>query len=348
MNTPLRVALTYNVKRFSTGEFVPVDYYSEYDSQKSIDAIRSALIENGCSVTLVEADGRLLDRFTANRDFDIIFNIAEGTNGVSREAQVPAILDYLNTPYTGSGVLTLTLALNKALSKMVFKYHGLPTPNFQLFKSPSDAIDSHLRYPLIVKPNREGSSKGLTVTSVVHDEKGLRSEVDRISTLYEQEALVEEYIEGRELTIGILGNDELEVLPALEIDFSSCKASGEFFYSWKMKEYQGDKGMGLTPTLQCPARLNDDIAKRVSQVARGAYRALGCLDFSRVDIRLGEDGIPYILEVNPLPGLDPKESNLTFITKSCGMEYDELINTILTNALKRYGHKLVHLCAERG
>lgn len=332
----LNVALAYNLKKKAGDKFLPEDYYSEFDSQKSVDAIARALTQNGCVVTPVEADEGLLDFFKENNDFDIVFNIAEGIRGTSREAQVPAVLDFLGIPYTGSGILTLALSLHKAMSKAIFKFNGLPTPNFQLFKSPDEIIDGTLKYPIIVKPNREGSSKGLTASSVVYTEKRLREELDRVITLYEQEALAEEFIEGKEITVGVLGSDEQQALPALEIDFSSCGKSGEFFYSWRMKEYQGDEGKYLTPAFHCPARVNGAEAERIAQAACGAHKALGCLDFSRVDMRLSEDGIPYILEVNPLPGIDPDESNLTYIAKSCGIGYNELINIILTNALKRY------------
>jgi D-alanine-D-alanine ligase len=160
---------------------------------------------------------------------------------------------------------------------------------------------------------------------------------------------VEEFIEGKELTVALLGNGEhLRVLPVMEVDFSSCKKSGEYFYSWRMKEFQGDEALHLVPTFYCPGRLDRETALKVQNAAKKAHIALDCKDFSRVDIRLGEkDNIPYVLEVNPLPGLDPEESNLTFITKTCGIEYVDLINGIVEDALKRYASDKDKLKTER-
>ncbi|MBM3254515.1 MAG: ATP-grasp domain-containing protein, partial [Candidatus Omnitrophica bacterium] len=165
--------------------------------------------------------------------------------------------------------------------------------------------------------------------------KRLYEEIEKTFMLYSQEVLVEEFIEGRELTVGILGNENPTVLPILEVDFTNCRESGEFFYSWRMKEYQGDESLHLVPEFFCPARLEEDTTKVVKEIALKAYRALGCFDLSRVDIRLGYDNIPYVLEINPLPGLDPDESNLTFMTNAANIPYRDLINGILRNAQER-------------
>jgi D-alanine-D-alanine ligase len=171
---------------------------------------------------------------------------------------------------------------------------------------------------------------------VVNNEDGLYRQVSQTLYAYLQEVLVEEFIEGRELTVGILANGNVMVLPILEIDFSDCAKSGEFFYSWRMKEFQGNNEMGLAPKFYCPARLSEELTKRVKETALKAHKALGCLDISRTDIRLGNDNIPYVLEVNPLPGLDPDESNFPMIAKAYKMEYRNLIKTILKSALERY------------
>ena len=153
--------------------------------------------------------------------------------------------------------------------------------------------------------------------------------------LYKQEALVEEFIDGKELTVGILENGKTTVLPILEIDFSSCKNSGEYFYSWRMKEFQGNKEMGLEPTFHCPARLDKETEERVKEASLRTHRALGCFDISRTDIRLSHDNIPYVLEINPLPGLDPKESNFPIMAYAAGMKYEDLIEAILMSASER-------------
>jgi D-alanine-D-alanine ligase len=147
--------------------------------------------------------------------------------------------------------------------------------------------------------------------------------------------IAEEFIDGKELTVGILENGKTTILPILEIDFSGCKKSGEYFYSWRMKEYQGNAELGLVPTLHCPARLAPDIEELVRDTALKTHRAVGCLDISRTDIRLSKENIPYVLEINPLPGLNPTESNFPIMAYAAGMKYEDLIEAILISASER-------------
>ena len=332
MKTPLKIALIHNGKPASKDPKLPADYYSECDSPKTIRAITGAIEKGGHTVLPVEAD-RELAVWLLKNPVDLAFNIAEGFEGDAREARVPALLEMLGIPYTGSGVLALALALDKARSKQIFRAAGIPTPNFQLFAHADDPVDPKLQYPLIVKPNSEGSAKGISAASVVANEPALRAQIRHVMDGYSQEALVEEYIEGTELTVGILGADD--ILPVLEIDFKNCAASGEFFYSWRMKEYQGNKEMHLDPQFWCPARLSPAVTQAVQSVAWKAARALGTRDISRVDIRLSTDGIPYVLEVNPLPGMDPDESNLPVMTKAAGIPYESFILRLVNLAADR-------------
>lgn len=329
---PLKVALIHNLKPTVKPEDFPPDYYSECDAQKTVDAIAMALASAGHTVLPVEAD-KSLPQWLKENPVDLAFNIAEGFHGEGREARVPALLDLLEIPCTGSGILTLALAMDKAKSKQIFRYAGIPTPNFQLYTQPDDPTDKRLHFPLIVKPNREGSAKGIWASSVVRDEAALKRQVGKVMTLYGQEVLVEEFIEGTELTVGILGQDEL--LPILEIDFEPCGPSGEFFYSWRMKEFQGNRDLHLAPRFVCPARLSVEATQAVKQVALKAAKALGCRDLARVDIRLSSEGIPYVLEVNPLPGLDPEESNLPLMAQAAGLSYEAFIQRILELAIER-------------
>jgi len=318
---------------------VPLDFYSECDSPGTIEAITNALRVGGHEVCLVEADPALPHWFLTH-PVDLVFNIAEGARGAHRESQVPAILESLQIPFTGSGSLTLALALDKARTKQVLAYEGLPTPAWQLFETLDERLEPRLAFPLIVKPNCEGSAKGILRESVVWEEAALRRQVRRILEYYRQPALVEEFIEGTELTVGILDNDEeARALPILEIDFSGCQTSGEFFYSWRMKEYQGNAALGLAPAFYCPARLDPALTARVQTVALRAHRALGCWDLSRTDIRLHRDGTPFVLEVNPLPGLNPLESNFPLMTTAAGMTYPSLINHLVELALARVPHQ---------
>lgn len=328
----LRIALIHNLKPAEKPTDLPMDYYSECDSLKTVAAIAKALGSAGHTVLLAEAN-RALPQWLTTHPVDLAFNIAEGFHGEARESRVPALLDLMEIPYTGSGVCALALALDKAKSKQIFSHVGIPTPRFQLFLKPDDEIDKRLHFPLIVKPNREGSGKGIWADSVVMNEQALKAQVEKVFRLYAQEVLVEEYIEGMELTVAILGADE--ALPILEIDFSECTASGESFYSWRMKEFQGNQELHLTPRFWCPARLAPTVAAGCQAVAGKAAKALGTRDVVRVDIRLSSDGIPYVLEVNPLPGLDPEESNLPLMAQAAGISYEELLKRIVHCAVAR-------------
>ena len=319
----------------SEGIAVPIDFYSEFDSPKTIASIAEAIRAGGHRVHLVEAD-RALPTWFLTHQVDLVFNIAEGTHGQHRESHIPAVLEALGVPFTGSNSLTLALALDKTKTKQLLASEGVPTPAWQLFHTPGDPLDPGLRFPLIIKPNREGSAKGISKDSVVHNESALRAQVRRIRQLYHQEALAEEFIEGTELTVGVLGNDDAQALPILGIDFSACARSGESFYSWKMKEYQGNEEMGLTPTFHCPARLDARTTAAVQRVALQAHQALRCCELSRTDIRLSREGVPCVLEINPLPGLDPLESNFPVMTNAAGIAYPVLINRLIDLAVTRY------------
>ncbi|MCK9432035.1 MAG: ATP-grasp domain-containing protein [Candidatus Omnitrophica bacterium] len=329
----MRVALTYNLKK--KDPLKPADYFSECDSEETINSVAAALRTKGHSVEAIDLEYPALFSYFRQNRVDMVFNIAEGKHGRFRESEVPALLDYLNIPHTGSNMFSLALALNKTLTKKILKAENIPTPNFQLFVKGNEILDPGLKFPLIVKPNCEGSAKGINKTNVVDNPEDLKLRVKKCIDLYQQEALVEEFIEGKELTVGILENGKTRVLPILEIDFSNCKQSGEYFYSWKMKEFQGNRELGLVPEFHCPARLDKETEEKVKDVALRTHRAVGCLDISRTDIRLNKFNVPYVLEINPLPGLDPKESNFPLMAYAAGMKYEDLIEAILLSASER-------------
>jgi D-alanine-D-alanine ligase len=329
----VKIALTYNLKK--NDENKPADYFSECDSEETINAIVAALKVRGHNVEPIDVEyPKLVSYFRKNR-VDMVFNIAEGIKGKFRESEVPAILDYLDIPYTGSNSFSLALALNKSLTKKILKAENIPTPDFQTFIRGDEELRPELKFPLIVKPNREGSAKGIDKTNVVRTRSELYEKIREVITVYRQEALVEEFIEGRELTVGILENGKVSILPVLEIDFSNCRNSGEYFYSWKMKEFQGNAEMGLTPVFHCPAKLSAETEKKVKEVALKTHRAVGCFDLSRTDIRLDKLNTPYVLEINPLPGLNPKDSNFPAMAYAAGMKYEDLIEAILLSASER-------------
>ena len=329
----MRVALTYNLKK--KDETKPADYFSECDSEETIKAIVSALENKGHVVEAIDVEYPHLFSYFRKTSVDMVFNIAEGRTGRFRESEVPAILDYLNIPYTGSSTFSLAVALNKALTKKILKAESIPTPAFQVFVKGSEGLDSNLKFPLIVKPNCEGSAKGISISNVVYTKEELFKKIKETIDSYRQEVLVEEFIEGKELTVGILENGKTTILPILEIDFSTCRDSGEYFYSWRMKEYQGNRELGLVPTFHCPARLDKHTEAKVKEIALKTHHAVGCFDISRTDIRLSHDGIPYVLEINPLPGLNPQESNFPVMAYAAGIKYEDLIEAILMSAYKR-------------
>ncbi len=325
--------MTYNLKRAGFAQDgLPVDVDSEFDSPKTIDRIVQGLKAGGHTVYLVEATHDF-PRWFLTHPVDMVFNIAEGIHGEHRESQVPAVLESLGVPFTGSNSVTLALALDKAKTKQILASEGIPTPAWQLFHSPTAALNPQLEFPLIVKPNREGSAKGIWRESVVGDEASLRCQIAHIYDRYQQEVLVEEFIQGLELTVGVLGDT---ALPVLEIDFSPCRASGEYFYSWRMKEFQGNAELALSPEFYCPARLDQKTAIRIQELTLRAHHALRCQDISRTDIRLRSDGIPFVLEVNPLPGLDPLDSNFPVMARAAGFSHERLIQRIVDLAICRF------------
>ncbi|MDD2679974.1 MAG: ATP-grasp domain-containing protein [Candidatus Omnitrophica bacterium] len=331
----MKIALTYNLKK--KDDTKPADYFSEYDSAETINAIVEAIRKKGHHVEAIDVEYPKLFSYFRENTVDMVFNIAEGQSGRFRESEVPAILDYLNIPYTGSNTFSLALALNKALTKKILKAENIPTPDFQVFSKGNEELDPALKFPLIVKPNCEGSAKGISKKNVVHNAADLFKRVRETLDIYRQEALVEEFIDGKELTVGILKNGKTRALPILEIDFSGCKNSGEYFYSWEMKEYQGNEQLGLVPVFHCPARLDKETEERVKEVALKTHQAVGCQDISRTDIRLDKFNTPYVLEINPLPGLDPKESNFPIMAYADGMQYEDLIEAIILSASERKG-----------
>ena len=323
---PIRVGFTYNVKRSHDG-----DDEAEWDPPETIISIANALARQGHIVVHLEATPDL-PRVLAEADVDLIFNIAEGVEGRNREAQVPALCELLGIPYTGSDSATLAIALDKALGKKVLLQHDILTPKFQLMESARERLSSDMKFPLIVKPNAEGSSKGIGATSVVDTEEELRAAVKTCVERYRQPALVEEYIKGREFTVGLLGDKRPRVLPPMEIRFK--KDTDRPVYDYGVKQEWEEHVY-----YECPARLTEAEQKAIEKIARATFWALDCRDVARVDMRMDADGRIYVLEVNPLPGLTPGYSDLVLIAQAIGMTYDQLIAEIMVGGLRRMRDK---------
>jgi D-alanine-D-alanine ligase len=348
----MHVALLANLKSNAPKlEKISNDSWDDLDSEETIDAISAALVSKGHQVTFLEADITIFDRLKEVKP-DICFNIAEGHFGDSREAQVPAILEMLRLPYTGSGVLTLALSLDKPMTKRVLSYHDLPTPAFQVFERLDETLDPTMEFPLFVKPSREGTGMGISAESIVYNTSQLMRQLRQLFERYDQPVLVERFIEGREVTVGLVGNlsspvawrlpdDEearrisrgLHFFPPLEIDMSRYPAEEAGIYTNRIKTIMAHEFHYL-----CPAPLSAELIDELNWLTAATFRITGCLDVARVDFRLdANDGDrPYILEINPLPGLNPEYSDLVIEANADGWDYETLINRILDEAVERY------------
>jgi D-alanine-D-alanine ligase len=322
--TSLRVGLTFNMKRIDP---TSNDAEAEFDSPGTIQAITSAIESYGHTVVPLEATSEL-PRIFATATPDVVFNIAEGMRGRGREAHVPALCELLGIPYSGSDATTLSLCLDKGLTKQILRAAGIETAEWQVMTTGREKLKP-LRYPVIVKPNAEGTSKGITSASVVSDEAAARAAARALIERYGQPALVEEYISGREFTVGLLGERRPKVLPIMEVVFVNPAAHPVYGFTEKQSD---------TPRVrfECPAKLTPLETKRIEKVVKDTFAALDCRDVSRVDLRMAPDGKVYVIEINPLPGLTPDFSDLCQIAKVAGMDYRTLIGEILAGSIKRH------------
>jgi D-alanine-D-alanine ligase len=332
----LNVGLMYNLGKYEQPEEgEPPDAHAELDSEQTVMAVASALASAGHQVIMIEGNEDAYLKLRQTRP-DIVFNVCEGLRGNSRESHVPALLEMLGIPYTGSGVLPLALALDKTAAKKMFLFHGVPTPAFRTI-APGEAVTwDGLRFPLFVKPALEGSSMGISPQSKVNTPAELEERVRYTHEWYHQPALIEEFIDGREFTVGLLGNETPLVFPIIEINYNLVPPEHGNVYSYLFKQQWDADDYYL-----CPAPVDAQTEALLKETAVNAFRALGCTDVGRVDIRLGTDGVPYVLEINPLPGLTPAFSDLCRQADKAGWTYAELINGILEAALYRHQSVLV-------
>jgi D-alanine-D-alanine ligase len=314
------------------------DIYAEWDEVDTILAVKDAIEENH-TVELIEADEFSYLKLMKYKP-DIVFNIAEGLLGTSREAVMPAMYEMLGMPYTGSDPLTLAICLNKARTKEILTYYSIPNPSFIV----TDTYDKHLfekmKYPFVVKPLHEGSSKGIMNSSFVANENDLKNEIERIKQNYNQSALIEEFLPGREFTIALLGNDgDLEVLPVVEFDLDLLPKGANKIYSYEAKWDWDTYDNPLHGIHICPAKIDDSLRKNIERIAKNTFNCLNCRDWCRIDIRLDSEGIPNVMELNPLPGIIPDpdaHSCFPSAARAKGLTYNQMINGVLNAAIKRY------------
>ena len=336
-----RVALVYNLIHLERLGSRPLDMLAEYDSEETIAALRTALEAGGHEVLPLEADETIMEQLCETQP-EIVFNIAEGLRGESREAHVPAICEMLGIHYTGSGPLALATCLNKARTKEVLLHHGIPTARFQVLPSADAPLSEALRYPLIVKLLHEGSSMGLSEASVVDDEAALRAQCTYLIETYQEPALVEEFIAGREFTVGLLGNPP-EVLPIIEVQFESPRGIVLFEVDLEVAVKMDSVHIDYShlPHIPyhslCPAPVDAALKARIEERAVAAFTALDCRDWGRMEMRLGLDDELYVLELNPIAGIDPSYW-LPWAAEVGGYSYHAFVNAILDHARRRNGH----------
>ncbi len=357
----MRVAVLANLKVNAPHyEGMPEDRWDDLDSAHTVEAIVEVLRNAGYEAEYFEASilppFNLVQRLTDFRP-DVCFNIAESHFGDAREAQIPAVLEMLQIPYTGSKPLTLALALDKPMTKRILHYHGLPTPEFQVFTHADDPIDAallnedgELRFPLFVKPSAEGTSMGIGADSIVRTVAELRERVTGHISRYHQPILVERFIKGREVLVGMVGNIEsaisehetlnglptsLTFMPILELDLKAYGADHPGVYTNEMKKMDTLDNYFY----QCPAKISPELEVELKALGAAVFRVTDCKDVARVDFRLDENDHfkPYILEVNPLPGLSPGYSDLCLQALGMGWDHAQLVNAILDAAIVRHG-----------
>lgn len=322
----LKVGIACNIKR-ERG----TDAEAEFDEPETVTAISNALKTRGHQTVVIEATEHFPQKIEGEKP-DIVFNIAEGKIGRNREAHVPAILEYYNVPYTGSDAATLSLALDKALTKQIVHNKGVQTPPYYVIKKGTLSLPAHIPYPVLVKPNAEGSSKGVTDNCVAENAASLKTLIARQMEVYKQDLLAEQYIDGREFTVGVIGNGEnLHVFEPMEIVYKKLRGS------YKVYSYEMKKNYREYISYECPPKLPARLIKKIKKDAEIVYTALGCFDFARMDFRLSHRGELFFLEINPLPGLAPEYSDFPMLANFNGTNYNDLVNQVLESALSRHG-----------
>ena len=321
----MKIAVLANLKKdvpFDEEHPPDDDYWDDLDDPRTVRAVVRSLKKHGHEAKYIAPNLGVIRRLI-NYKPDLCFNFCEGHYGVSREAQIPAILDMLRLPYTGAGVLGMSLSHNKYMAKKVFRWVGLPTADFVLVHNPDELPNIEMEFPLFVKPAHEGTSIGINENALVRDRASLERQVAWAWGKVKAPILIEKYIEGREFTISILGD---RVLPIIEI------VSPTGYYSHGQKEDENSEVYRV-----CPAQIDAEKRQELEQTALHAMQALELHDLCRMDLRMDDQGAAYILEVNPLPLLypDPEQASFVYSSQAAGMSYDEMVNQVILTAARR-------------
>ena len=320
------IGMTYDLRQAYLEMGFDEEKAAEFDSPRTVEAIEGVLTGMGFDVERIGHIRDLTAALVQGRRWDMVFNIAEGVWGYGRESQVPALLEAYNIPYTFSDPLTLALTLHKGMAKRVVRDCGLATPDFALVENERDIDLVHLPYPLFAKPAAEGTGKGVTAASRIENSDELGHACRRLLRQFNQPVLVETYLPGREFTVGVVGTgDQARVVGVMEVVLLAKAEAG--VYSYLNKELCADRVAYHIP--------GDEEAVRSGELALAAYRALGCRDGGRVDVRSDAFGRPNFIEVNPLAGLHPEHSDLPILAGLSGVSFTSLITQIMDSALSR-------------
>lgn len=295
----------------------------------TIQSVAEALESTGYQVTTIEANEHLLINIQQIEQTDLIINLSTGISDKRSQANIVGMLEMSNLPMLGSGLNSHVLALHKEVTKSLLVANGIPTAPFQLVSDENEKIREDLIYPLIVKPEHEGSGIGITDSSKVDTPDQLRQVIKEKLELHQQVLLVEEFLPGREFTVGVIGNAELEVLPIKETKFHK---TGSQILTNQLK-------MDVSSISEIPADIPEPLADEIRQMAKDTYRVLRCQDFARIDFRLDRDGRPNVIELNTFPGMQKGFSFFPLIAEAGGYSYEELINRLVEVALEPKGYQ---------
>ena len=353
----MNIGLTYNIKKENDSENIYFsqsaakymnenilknyperidDTYAEWDSEETINAICEAIEYGGHTCHLIEANEDAYDNLRAIRP-NLVFNVAEGFNGSSRESQIPSILEMLDIPFTGSDSISIGICHDKSRCKEILSYYKIPNPPFFISDGLIELRDNI--FPKFVKPLHEGSSKGIYNSSIVNNPQELLREVERIKDVYHQSSLIENFVPGKEFTIAMIGNSsEVRVLPIVEINLDKVPEGFNKIYSYEVKWFFDTRENKLD-IFKCPADIDELTYRSIEDICKKTFNVLRLRDWSRIDVRLDEKGEANIIEINPLPGILPDPNDNSCFPKAArtaGMDYNQMINEVLNQAIERY------------
>lgn len=322
----MKIGLTYDLRSDYLKQGYSMEETAEFDKESTIEGLENAIQAAGHQTERIGNARHLMKKLLADETWDMVFNICEGLYGDGRESLVPALLDMYKIPYVFSGPVTLGISLNKAFTKQIVRDAGVNTPAFHVVSGLPDVQDVRLEYPLFAKPVSEGTGKGIDSASIIHSGQELHTVCKNLLAGFRQPVLVEEYLPGREFTVGVLGTGKDSMVPgAMEIVYK--KPASDHIYSYENKENY-EQVVDYVPVL---GRMLEDCR----QVALGAWKALNCLDGGRIDVKIDRFGKMSFIEVNPLAGLNPLISDLPILCRLNNFSYQQIINAILDSAIKR-------------